>query len=174
MAGRMKTWALSGLMATLAMSGFGTADAQTRIRQTQETAVQPATLGDIEGWQVGIWGAPGAHRWAVDRNGRGTISVQGPARTGGRRSIAQRFVLTQAEHRRFVSLIGSFITGPQDVGPCATDQAQDIIQWTGGTRAAGLFNFDHGCRDSASTTRLALLTGALAILRGAAARHAST
>jgi hypothetical protein len=126
----------------------------------------------MEGWQVGSWGAPGEHRWRIGPDGRGSITLPGRPRTGGARMIERPFALTVPEHVRFAGLIERFIDGPQDAGLCATDQAQDIVRWSGGSRGEGLFNFDHGCRDAANAARLALLTEALGILREAAARTA--
>jgi hypothetical protein len=160
------------LSAGLTLGGWPAAEAQlTRVRPAEAPSGRPVWHGDMEGWQVGVWGAPGAHRWRIDGQGRGMITLGGPPRIGGRRSIQSRFALTVPEHVRFAGLIERFTDGVQNADLCMTDQAQDIIQWGGGARADGLFNFDHGCRDAANMARLALLTEALGILREADARE---
>ncbi len=133
----------------------------TRVRPAEAPSGRPNWHGTLEGWQIGVWGAPGAHRWQIGRDGRGTITLPGRPRTGGARTIAQRFALTVPEHVRFAGLIERFTGGPQNADLCMTDQAQDIVRWSDGTRGDGLFNFDHGCRDAANAERLALLTEAL-------------
>lgn len=168
-------WAATLALAIASVGGSYSAEAQlTRVRPAEAAPGRPVWHGTMEGWQVGVWGAPGAHRWRIDGQGRGMITLGGPARTGGRRSIESRFALTVAEHVRFAGLIERFVDGPQNAELCMSDQAQDIILWRSGSRADGLFNFDHGCRDAANEARLALLTEALAILREAAARATGT
>jgi hypothetical protein len=165
---------LAVLIAAGASTGtWSTTRAQRTMAQTAEAPNgRPTWFASAEGWQVGVWGQPGAHRWRIAGDGRGSITLPGPPRAGGARPVEHDFALTVPEHVRFAGLIERFTTGPQDEGLCMSDQAQDIIQWRGGTRGDGLFNFDHGCRDAANTARLALLTEALGILREAAARQA--
>jgi hypothetical protein len=148
------------------------AEAQTtRIRPPASSDTRPQWFGELEGRQIGVWGGPGAHSWRVDRTGRGTLTITNRTRSARQRTAAHAFALTVPEHVRFAGLIERFTTGGQDAGLCATDQAQEIIQWRGGTRPDALFNFDHGCRDAANQARYQLFTDALAILREAAARQ---
>jgi hypothetical protein len=173
---RMRTLGIATLaLCALNVSSWQRAEAQlTRVRPAAETASErPAWHGTMAGWQIGGWGAPGAHIWRIERDGRGSIILPGRPRTGGARPVEQRFSLTVAEHVRFAQLIEQFINGPQNTDLCVTDQAQDIVRWNGGTRSDGLFNFDHGCDDAANIARLALLTDALTILRTASARQTS-
>lgn len=159
------------LVPAVTWTDWSAAQAQlTRVRPTDQAAQRSVWFDQLEGWQIGVWGAPGAHRWAVDRRGRGMISLPGPARTGGRRAVEQRFVLSPAELSRFAALIRQFTAAPQNDDLCMTDQAQDVVRWHGGSRGNGLYNFDHGCRDAANMAQLDQLTQALAILRTAAAR----
>jgi hypothetical protein len=145
-----------------------------RVRPAPAPAGRPAWFAEAEGRQIGVWGAPGNFSWRIAGNGRGTLSLLSRPRIGGARMIDRPFALTVPEHVRFAGLIERFTGTPQDDGLCATDQAQDIIQWRGGSRAAGLFNFDHGCRDAANMARLQLYTDAITILREAAERQAAS
>jgi hypothetical protein len=145
-----------------------------RIRPPVAPTGRPVWFAAAEGRQIGIWGAPGNFAWRMDGDGRGTLSILSRLRSGRARMIDRPFALTVPEHVRFAGLIERFTATPQEQGLCASDQAQDIIEWRGGARADGLFNFDHGCRDVANMARLQLYTDAIAILREAAERQAAS
>jgi hypothetical protein len=175
----MTAWRLMGVAAAMVLlSGLGISqnDAEAQGRHRRHSAPHAGTIwyDSMQGWQVGIWGAPGDYRWEIHTRGDGTITLPSRPRTGGRRTATYNFQLTAAEHVRFADLIGRFTHGEQATDLCATDQAQDIVQWRGGPRGDGLFNFDRGCTDAANQARLALLDDALTILRTAAERRAAS
>jgi hypothetical protein len=158
-------------LATFIAIGTALSVATAQPAATQADAAptaRPTAFAEVEGWQIGVWGRPGAHRWRVSSNGRGTIALNQHGAT------EQAFRLTVEEHHRFAGLIGRFTAGEQDASLCATDQAQDIVRWRGGTLGDGLFNFDHGCRGANNAARLALLTEALGILTAAAERQSAS
>jgi hypothetical protein len=169
----------TGLLGSMTMmsAALPVSDSHAQLNRILPNAAptgRPVWFADAEARQIGVWGRPGNFAWQIDGEGRGTLSILSRLRSGTERMIDRPFALTVPEHVRFAGLIERFTATPQDQGLCATDQAQDIIQWRGGTRGDGMFNFDHGCRDAANMARLQLYTDAIAILREAAERQAAS
>ena len=168
-----RMWMTAMLLTALApWPGWSTAEAQlTRILPAEAAPARPAWAGELAGWQLGPGGAQGNHSWHIAPDGSGSITLPGPARTGGRRLVERRFQLTAAEHARFAALIDAVVAAPQTAALCRADAPRAMLRRGTGEQAEVAVAFDHGCEDSANTARQALLAEALAILREAASRE---
>ncbi len=120
--------------------------------------------------RVNAWGQGEAYRFTLNARGHGTLWLLNRRQD---RVVAWRFRLTAAQLITVSGELNAFRSTIQNDDMCASDQAFDIMEWTG-SGGAGSARHDHGCRDTQNRERVAHIDRALAVLRTAAQADAET